>query len=131
MVIISKQAYTPLHNGMPSLSLAFLNEAIRVLGLETNLNTLTACAAFQLLSISTICLGLNDDSLKYLRISVNIGKRMGLFSAHSQSESAEIWLADHQDWRRAASYTAWGVFNWVVYVCLPLTNDKILQCYSC
>jgi hypothetical protein len=101
---------------MPSLSVAFFNEAIGVLSQETHLNTLTTCAALQILSMSSGSWGLPVEALKYLRESVNIGKRMGLFGIHSEAESANTWLADNQDWRRAASYTAWGVFNWVLYV---------------
>lgn len=110
------QIYTPLEPNMPSLSVAFLNEANRVLSRETHLNTLTTCAALQMLSLSAICLGLHADSSRYFKESVKIGKRMGLFGVHSEAESANVWLADDDDWRRAASYTAWGVFNWIVYV---------------
>jgi hypothetical protein len=103
---------------MPSLSVAFLNEAVRLLNRETHLNTLTACASLQLLCIGSVTLGANDDALGYLRQGVKIGKGMGLFNARSESQSANTWLDDDEDWRRATSYTAWGVFNWVVYVFL-------------
>jgi hypothetical protein len=102
---------------MPSLSVAFFNEATKILDdRNTPLNTLTACAALQFMCLSATGLGLDQDALNYLRQSVKIGKAMGLFGVCSEAESATAWLGDQEDWRRAASYTAWGVFNWVVYV---------------
>lgn len=99
---------------MPSASVAFLNEATEILRQETHPDTLTTTAALQLLCIGSATLGLNDDSLVYLKEGVKIGKRMGLFGTRPEAESANTWSAQSQDWRRAASYTAWGVFNWVV-----------------
>jgi hypothetical protein len=105
--------YTPLNPHMPSLGVAFFNEANRVLDQEIHLNTLTACASLQLLCFSALSFGLHSDSLKYLRKGVKIGKAMGLFDVQFE-QSANTWIANDQDWKRAASYTAWGVFNWVV-----------------
>lgn len=116
---IRKQMYTPFNPNMSTLSVAFFNEANRLLNQEnqeTQLNTLTSVAALQLLCLSSCMLGFYDDASTYMKHSVQIGTRMGLFGVHSTSESANAWLADHKDWSRAASYTAWGVFNWVVYV---------------
>ncbi|KAK1458698.1 hypothetical protein CCUS01_09176 [Colletotrichum cuscutae] len=52
-------------------------------------------------------------SLRFLQESVRLGKAMGLFNVQSEAESATVWLGGHTEWTRAASYTAWGVYNWV------------------
>ncbi|GKT47621.1 uncharacterized protein ColSpa_07802 [Colletotrichum spaethianum] len=57
--------------------------------------------------------GKDDMSLQFLQESARLGRLMGLFDAASQSESAEMWLGNHEDWAKTASYTAWGVYNWV------------------
>jgi hypothetical protein len=119
--------YTPSHPNMPRLSVAFFNEANRVLNRQTHLNTLTTCASLQLLCLDATSFGLNDESLSYIRKGVKIGTMMGLFDVHLESQSANAWLADDQDWKRAASYTAWGAFNWTVYVLMIQTTN---QCYD-
>ena len=52
-----------------------------------------------------------------MKRGVEMGKRMGLYGV-SESGSAKQWLDDHVNWKKAASQTAWGVFNWVTYVLL-------------
>jgi hypothetical protein len=107
----------PIHPGILNLSVAFFHEATKILDdRKTPLNTLTACSALQLLCLSATGFGLDNDALTYFKQSVKIGKAMGLFGVYSEAESANTWLVDQEDWRRAASYTAWGVFNFVTYV---------------
>lgn len=57
--------------------------------------------------------GKDDMSLQFLQDGAKLGRLMGLFDVRSEAESARTWLADHERWTRAASYTAWGVFNWI------------------
>jgi hypothetical protein len=117
-----KQMYTPFSPNMPNLCVAFFNEANKLLDEETQPHTLTTVAALQLLCLSCCMLGFWDDASTYVRRGVQIGTRMGLFGVQSTCESANAWLADHEDWSRAASYTAWGVYTWVVYVSFGLTR---------
>lgn len=46
-----------------------------------------------------------------------MGKNLGLFGV-SDAGSAKQWLQNHHDWIRAASHTAWGVFNFITFVYL-------------
>lgn len=109
-----------------ALSIAFFNESQKIYEQETQLNTLTAAAALQLLSMTATTYGKEETALKFLREGVNLGKRMGLFDVRLERESALLWLDDHEDWKRAASYTAWGIFNWVAFVS-PLTLNRERQ----
>jgi hypothetical protein len=61
--------------------------------------------------MTATCYGEDDLSRRFLKDGVAIGKRMGLFGVQSEQASAQTWLDGHTDWRIAASYTAWGVFN--------------------
>ena len=76
---------------------------------------LTTVAATQFLSIAALCHGKDAQGLFYMKKGVAMGKRMGIFGV-SKDGSAQEWLDNHVNWIRAASQTAWGVFNWVTYV---------------
>ena len=70
--------------------------------------------------------GRDEVAAEYLRQGVSIGQRMGLFDAGSRGASAAWWLEGHDDWTKAASYTAWGVFNWAALVKLPRCSNSSL-----
>lgn len=108
---------------MLALSIDFFTEAEQILAQKTPLNTLTAVSAFQLLSMVAVTHGRDDIAPRYLREGVRLGKLMGLFGVESSAASANSWVDGHHDWNVAASYTAWGVFNWLSYVLL-ITSER-------
>ncbi|KAH8892668.1 hypothetical protein GQ53DRAFT_793908 [Thozetella sp. PMI_491] len=110
----SCQIYTPLSQAMPDLAFAFYNEALKLNSQMKQRNTLTTVAALQVLIMASITNGQLDLADKCTKEAVKIGKQMGLFGVRYRCESAHSWLNGHLEWRRAASYTAWGTFNWVV-----------------
>lgn len=63
--------------------------------------------------MNMVTYGRDDKALKFLQEGVQMGKQMGLFSVASEGVSPISWLNNHPKWRKAASYTAWGVYNWV------------------
>ncbi|KAJ4211347.1 hypothetical protein NW759_012548 [Fusarium solani] len=107
------QAYTALKPEISVYSVEFFSEAERCLAAIPSANTLTAVSALQLLCMTAVTQGRDDVALRYLQESVKVGRAMGLFGVQPGRPSANSWLDDYHDWRIAASYTAWGVFNWV------------------
>ncbi|KAI8673520.1 Zn(2)-C6 fungal-type domain-containing protein [Fusarium keratoplasticum] len=107
------QAYTALKPEVATYSVEFFSEAERCLAAMPSANTLTAVSALQLLCMSAVTQGRDDVALRYLQESVRVGRTMGLFGVQPGRPSANSWLVGYHDWRIAASYTAWGVFNWV------------------
>ena len=78
---------------------------------------LTTVAATQLMSIAALCEGKDSQGLFYMKKGIALGKSMGLFGVPG-SGSAQQWHDYRETWIRAASQTAWGVFNWVTYAML-------------
>ncbi|RSM00867.1 hypothetical protein CDV31_011620 [Fusarium ambrosium] len=107
------QAYTALDPEVSTFSVEFFSEAERCLAAMPSANTLTAVSALQLLCMTAVTQGRDDVALSYLQESVKVGRTMGLFGVQPGRPSANSWLDGYHDWRIAASYTAWGVFNWV------------------
>jgi len=107
------QAYTPLHPDAAAYSVAFFTQAQQHFLEQPQSNSLTTIAAFQILGMCAATYGKDDMSLQFLQESARLCRLMGLFDVTCQSESAGTWLGNHEDWTRTASYTAWGVYNWV------------------
>ncbi|KZL70449.1 C6 transcription factor, partial [Colletotrichum tofieldiae] len=107
------QASTPLHPDAAAYSVALFAQAQQHFSEQPHQNSLTTIAALQILSMCAVTYGKDDMSLRFLQESVRLGRLMGLFDVASQTESAEMWLGNHEDWAKTASYTAWGVYNWV------------------
>ena len=56
--------------------------------------------------------GQDELALMFLKKGLELARIMGLLNVDSQSQSASAWLQGYPDWQKAASYTAWGTFNW-------------------
>jgi hypothetical protein len=115
--VIYQHAYSVFEPEAAGLGLLFYGEASRHWQTEKATNTLTATAAAQFLSLVATCYGKDEEAVEYVKAGIEMGERMGLFGVHLEAASASKWLDDHQDWVRAASHTAWGIFCWVTYVC--------------
>ncbi|OHE91707.1 hypothetical protein CORC01_12998 [Colletotrichum orchidophilum] len=107
------QAFTTLHPDAAAFSVALFAESQQYFSDQQQPNSVTSIAALQILSMCAVTYGKDDMSLRFLQESVRLGKAMGLFNVQSEAESATVWLGGHAEWTRAASYTAWGVYNWV------------------
>lgn len=75
--------------------------------------TLSNVSALQLLCMTAVTHGKDDLSFQYLRKGLQVAQAMGLVNLASGMEQADSWFRGHADWTRAASYVAWGTFNWV------------------
>lgn len=92
--------------------MAFLKSALASWS-EAPRDELTAVSGWQLLSIALITYGQDDKAADYFAYGVRIGERLGIFGDGPSSPSAGAWKADGDpDQSKAASYTAWGVYNW-------------------
>ncbi|KAJ4320121.1 hypothetical protein N0V84_006008 [Fusarium piperis] len=119
------QVYTALKPEVAAFRDEFFSEAERCLAAMPSANTLTAVSALQLLCMSAVTQGKDDVALRYLQEGVKVGRTMGLFGVQPGRPSANSWLDGYHDWRIAASYTAWGVFNWVSVHCLHYQKAEI------
>ncbi|KAK2753011.1 fungal specific transcription factor domain-containing protein [Colletotrichum kahawae] len=119
------KSYTPISPEPAKWSLRLFIQAQKDLAGQQLQNTLTTVAGLQLLGISAVTYGKNDLSLQFTRRSVELGRSMGLFDVKEEKHSAIQWLRGHTVWTRAASCTAWGVFNWVSLLSLHYHTCEI------
>ena len=84
----------------------FFAEALRLLGIETNRNTLTMIQALGLMSIREASCGRTTDSMYYASQSIMIAIEMGLH-LESESEGGDSATLD----RAVKSATFWGAFS--------------------
>ncbi|KAK2057882.1 hypothetical protein LY76DRAFT_515356 [Colletotrichum caudatum] len=103
------QAFTPLHPDAAVYSVAFFSQAQQHFLEQPQANSLTTIASLQILGMCAAAYGKDDMSLQFLQESARLCRLMGLFDVKRQSESAGMWLGNHEDWARTASYTAWGI----------------------
>ncbi|KAF4954607.1 hypothetical protein FSARC_12047 [Fusarium sarcochroum] len=107
------QAYTAIQPGIGTMTVEFFDEAKKAFSNMPFTNTLTAVSALQLLCTTAVTQGRDDVAFEYLQAGVKVGRMMGLFGVQPGRPSANSWLDGYHDWRIAASYTAWGVYNWI------------------
>ncbi|KAH8125656.1 hypothetical protein LI328DRAFT_151772 [Trichoderma asperelloides] len=119
------QTYSAVDSQAYLLSLAFFAQAQSLIAEGPELVTLTTVSALQFLCIAAMGYGKDRLALQFLRQSVKIGTSMGLFGVVAEQKTASAWLGDHEDWIRAASYTAWGIFNWVSLIGLRYHCSEI------
>jgi len=104
---------------MTALAVELFNEARRQWALDARHDSLAAVAGLNLLSMASITHGRDDLSKPLIEEGLEMGRRLGLFGSGPEfASSASDWLGEGSDHARtkAASYTAWGVFNWTVSV---------------
>ncbi|KAE9573484.1 hypothetical protein CGMCC3_g10364 [Colletotrichum fructicola] len=119
------KSYTPISPDPAEWSLRLFIQAQKDLTSQQSQNTLTTISGLQLLGISAVTYGKNNLSLQFTRRGVELGRSMGLFDVKEEKDSAMQWLQGHDIWTRAASYTAWGVFNWVSLLSLHYHTCEI------
>jgi hypothetical protein len=64
------------------------------------------------MSMVSVTYGQDELAFLFHKTGLGIAKTMGLLNVDTQSQSAAAWVHGYPDWQKAASYTAWGVFNW-------------------
>ncbi|KAF9875312.1 hypothetical protein CkaCkLH20_07132 [Colletotrichum karsti] len=107
------KCYSPFDTNASAWADRFHLQADRELARGSPSNTLTTVVALLLIGVSNVLDGKDKEGLQFQRECVKVGKLMGLFGVKTSESSAMSWLTGYDDWTRAASYTAWGVFNWV------------------
>ena len=75
--------------------------------------TLSGVSALQLLCMTAVTHGKDDLTFKYLRKGLEVAQSMGLLNLAPGTEIAGAWFSGYTEWTRAASYAAWGAFNWI------------------
>ncbi|GKU06616.1 nitrate assimilation regulatory protein nira [Fusarium langsethiae] len=108
------QAYTCIHPKAASWSSLFFLDAQAQWNQLNRRESVTLCniSALQLMSMASITYGQDELAFVFHKKGIEIAKTMGLLNVDPQSQSAAAWVRGYPDWQKAASYTAWGVFNW-------------------
>ena len=109
--------YATIDAQAQGLATPFRIEAEKVWRTERRNDTILNMATALLLSFSYIGQGRDHAVLKYLAEASSMGIRMGLFGVESSAAQLNP-EALTPDAHRAYSYTAWGVFNWIIYTTL-------------
>ncbi|KAH6968089.1 hypothetical protein DER45DRAFT_606824 [Fusarium avenaceum] len=75
--------------------------------------TISSLSALQFMCMTAITHGKDNLGLEYLRKGLELGQKMGILNVEPgmQSHPPASWLIGYPDWRRAASYAAWGAYN--------------------
>ncbi|KAH7261612.1 hypothetical protein BKA59DRAFT_497753 [Fusarium tricinctum] len=75
--------------------------------------TISSLSALQFMCMTAITHGQDNLGLEYLRKGLELGQKMGILNIEPdmQSHPPASWLIGYPDWRRAASYAAWGAYN--------------------
>lgn len=74
--------------------------------------TLSNISALQLMCMTAVTHGKDELALDFLQKGLELARTMGLLNVDPLSQSAAAWLDGYPDWQKAASYTAWGIYNW-------------------
>lgn len=133
MINIGKLPFIAINARAAALSVAFFDEAMSILPLELTQDSITAMAAIQILSITVTAYAKDKFAVRLLQDGVKMGKRMGVFGRQASTEIPIPPGCDENSWKRAVSFTTWGTFNWVSYVCLVwlLRTCADLQSIAC
>ncbi|OBS25978.1 hypothetical protein FPOA_06510 [Fusarium poae] len=109
------QAYTPIHAEAAHYSYACFVDARAQWSKYGDRESITLCnvSALQLLCMTAVSHGKDDLALEYLREGLKVAQTMGLLNLASGTEVEDAWFSGYTEWVRAASYTAWGAFNWI------------------
>ncbi|RYP19655.1 hypothetical protein DL765_003248 [Monosporascus sp. GIB2] len=84
----------------------FFAEARRLLDLERSNASITTIQAAAIINLTCIINGVDALGWQYFQMSLEMAKRLNLFSYTPESD---------QEWQRAAAITAWGLFNWQAF----------------
>ncbi|EKJ69927.1 hypothetical protein FPSE_09877 [Fusarium pseudograminearum CS3096] len=108
------QAYTSMHPKAASWGSLFYLDAQAQWNQLDRREIVTLCniSASQLMTMASVTRGRDELAFVFHRAGVEIGRAMGLLNVDPQSQSAAAWAHGYPDWQKAASYTAWGIFNW-------------------
>jgi hypothetical protein len=110
--------YGAIDNNVTQFQEALCDEAERYWNLEDYAPKTTSIAALQLLSLSYLGKGKDHKVLKFVGEASHMGFTMGLFGLEP-SIALKRYDEIPEDMRLAASYAAWGTFNWIMFVSHP------------
>ncbi|KAH7147889.1 hypothetical protein DER46DRAFT_629931 [Fusarium sp. MPI-SDFR-AT-0072] len=108
-------SYSQFEPRVQTLSLAFLREAKRRWKDLTDHSAITTLPSAMFLVLTCNQHGHDKVGLSYLDASVEIGRRLGLFS---DEETSVPNFNDDDELRTAASFAAWGTFGWHSLHCI-------------
>ncbi|KAF4986939.1 hypothetical protein FGRMN_10611 [Fusarium graminum] len=108
------QACTCIDPEIASWSSFFFQDALtrwNDLNLDESI-TIASLSALQLMCMTAIAHGRDDLGLKFLQKGLELGQKMGVLNVELDAQSHRPqWLHGYPDWRKAASYAAWGAYN--------------------
>jgi hypothetical protein len=106
-----QQCYTVLDVNVGAISYAFFTEAESEWQKVKDSDTLPSVAALCYLFSVCTCNGEADAAAEYMKASCQMGQRLNLFNVVKPERGFDEEVMSQQ-WRSAASYTAWGAYNW-------------------
>jgi hypothetical protein len=118
--------YTGISPKAAVFSVLFYNEARKRWQENAQYNSsIPAVAAINLLSMAVITYGKDDLANRYMSDGIKMARHLGILYDPTDISFEDNPLHERSDkWRKAASYTAWGVFNWAWQV-TTLTRKSI------
>jgi hypothetical protein len=124
-----QQAYTPIDAEAANYSSACFLDAQAQWSKHGDRESITLCnvSALQLLCMTAVSHGKDDLALEYLREGLKVAQTMGLLNLASGTEVEDAWFSGYTEWVRAASYTAWGAFNWISYVISTFNSNELIN----
>ncbi|KAF5681572.1 NirA-like nitrate assimilation regulatory protein [Fusarium denticulatum] len=87
--------------------------------------TLSSVSALQLLCMTAVTYGKDELAFEYLHEGLRVAQSMGLLNLAPGTEAEDAWFSGYTEWMRAASYTAWGAFNWISLFSLHYHKSEV------
>jgi hypothetical protein len=116
LLILIQHTHSAFQPEAASMSDIFFTEADSLWQLEKACDSLPTLAAAQLLGLVSIYNG-HDGGAPYIGLGIQMAQRMGLFGLPDLDGTTSVSHEEEPEhWARAKSHTAWGVFNWTMYV---------------
>ncbi|KAK7928630.1 hypothetical protein PG985_005628 [Apiospora marii] len=108
------QMYSAIDQTVTKLAQSFCVEAEKLWSETKHADTCLNMAGAQLLSLAYMGHGKDHHCLEYLAEAVNMGTRLGLFVNLNDNEKNRQHRSLSMQDLSAASFAAWGVFNWSI-----------------
>jgi hypothetical protein len=110
-----QQMYITIDSEVRDLVDAFRTEAERLWHIDKMAPSVLTMASAQFLGFGHLVQGRDRSFLAYLSEATRIGTQLGLFGKTSEvNQSPANKIAPGEV--RATAYSAWGTFNWIMYV---------------
>ncbi|KAI9170621.1 pantothenate transporter liz1 [Paramyrothecium foliicola] len=109
------QTYTAVDIASAALTKAFLIETEGLWKAECSTDSLTTVAALSVFSLACATQGKPGLGMTLVEQARRMAQRMRLFESPYEETTLKALKATSPDFIKAASHTAWGMYNWLTY----------------